>query len=164
MAWDNVTTVDPDVPLLMDEPKGGSGTAKYTCRYEIQIEQESKFTVAKKIIGPKGKNMKMIVDNVTQKGRKGKGSSDQVKLRLRGKGSGFKEGPNKEESNEPMQLCISSKHQDKYNSACQEVEKLLTDIYEKYNKFTKGREDKRVIKKVEGSSDSTNEVSFSRRL
>ena len=43
---------------------------------------------------------------------------DIVKLRLRGKGSGFKEGPHKEESNEPLHLCISSKYYDKYVLAC----------------------------------------------
>ena len=33
-----------------------------------------------------------------------------VKLRLRGKGSGFKEGPRQEESSEPLNLCVSSKY------------------------------------------------------
>lgn len=35
---------------------------------------------------------------------------DLIKLRLRGKGSGYKEGPEKRESNEPLHLCVSSKH------------------------------------------------------
>lgn len=157
VKWDEVTTVDPDVPLLMDESKGGN--AKYTCRYEIQIEQDNKFTVAKKIIGPKGRNMKGIVERVTG----GKNFSDQVKLRVRGKGSGFKEGPKNQESDEPLQLCVSAKQEDKYNVACREVEKLLTDIYEKYYKFLNGRGEKKSIKKLEGSSDQNNEVTFSRR-
>jgi len=46
--------------------------------------------------------MKRIVEKVNGKGRRGKASSEQVKLRLRGKGSGFEEGPNKEESSEPL--------------------------------------------------------------
>jgi hypothetical protein len=33
-----------------------------------------------------------------------------VKLRLRGRGSGYKEGPEKRESQEPLHLCVSSKH------------------------------------------------------
>ena len=41
-----------------------------------------------------------------------------VKLRLRGKGSDFKEGPNKEESPDPLNLCISSKYKEKYDYAC----------------------------------------------
>ena len=48
-----------------------------------------------------------------------------VKLRLRGKGSGFKEGPKQEESEDPLNLCISSKYKDKYDYACSEMEYLL---------------------------------------
>jgi len=33
-----------------------------------------------------------------------------LKLRLRGQGSGFKEGPDRKESNEPLHLCVSSKY------------------------------------------------------
>ena len=44
--------------------------------------------------------------------------NDVVKLRLRGKGSGFKEGPKQEESKEPLHLCISSRFYDKYKMAC----------------------------------------------
>lgn len=35
--------------------------------------------------------------------------SDSIKLRLRGRGSGYKEGPNKAESDDPLHLCISCK-------------------------------------------------------
>ena len=41
-----------------------------------------------------------------------------VKLRLRGQGSGFKEGPEKRESYEPLHLCVSSKFEEVYNLAC----------------------------------------------
>lgn len=58
-----------------------------------------------------------------------------VKLRLRGKGSGFKEGPNKEESPDPLNLCISSKYKEKYDYACSEMEKLLLEVYAEYKKF-----------------------------
>jgi len=58
-----------------------------------------------------------------------------VKLRLRGKGSGFKEGPNQEESEDPLNLCISSKYKDKYDFACNEMERLLLKVYEEYNHF-----------------------------
>lgn len=36
--------------------------------------------------------------------------SDHLKLRLRGSGSGFKEGPEQQESNEPLHLCVSAKN------------------------------------------------------
>lgn len=58
-----------------------------------------------------------------------------VKLRLRGKGSGFKEGPNQEESEDPLNLCISSKYKDKYDYACNEMEKLLLKVYEEFYHF-----------------------------
>ena len=41
-----------------------------------------------------------------------------VKLRLRGKGSGFKEGPKQEESKEALHLCISSRFFAQYMHAC----------------------------------------------
>lgn len=58
-----------------------------------------------------------------------------VKLRLRGKGSGFKEGPNQEESEDPLNLCISSKYKDKFDYACREMEALLLKVYDEYYYF-----------------------------
>jgi hypothetical protein len=58
-----------------------------------------------------------------------------VKLRLRGKGSGFKEGPRNEESNEPLHLCVSSKYHDKYLIACNHVQELILNVYEEYKRF-----------------------------
>jgi len=58
-----------------------------------------------------------------------------VKLRLRGKGSGFKEGPNQQESMDPLNLCISSKYKDKYDYACREMESLLLKVYDEYYYF-----------------------------
>jgi hypothetical protein len=58
-----------------------------------------------------------------------------VKLRLRGKGSGFKEGPRQEESNEPLHLCISSKYVDKYEVACSHVEELILNVYDEYKRY-----------------------------
>ena len=58
-----------------------------------------------------------------------------VKLRLRGKGSGFKEGPKQEESDDPLNLCISSKYKEKYEYACAEVEKLLHQVYNEFYHF-----------------------------
>lgn len=62
----------------------------------MQIQNDKDFQVAKKIIGSKGCNMKHIIDMTlynTQYNRKTE--NDLIKLRLRGKGSGFKEGPAK---------------------------------------------------------------------
>jgi hypothetical protein len=62
---------------------------KYVCNYEVQIENDDKFRVTKRLIGVKGVNVKKVLydscsifkDNTT-------------KLRLRGKGSGYREGIN----------------------------------------------------------------------
>lgn len=79
--------------------KNASTGAKFTCRYEIQIENEKEFQVARKIIGTRGFNMKKIIDAcLIEVGVDPKLENDMIKLRLRGKGSGYKEGPNKLES------------------------------------------------------------------
>ena len=52
-----------------------------------------------------------------------------MKLRLRGKGSGYKEGPDQLESEESLHLCISAKDDRIYNFACESVEKLLQNVY-----------------------------------
>ena len=78
---------------------------------------------------------------------------DIVKLRLRGKGSGFKEGPRQEESNEPLHLCISSRYFDKYKLACNHVQELIMNVYEEYKRFCeKNRKEPRQelqVKKIE---------------
>jgi len=107
--------------------------SKYTCRFDIQIENDKEFQVARRLIGSKGSNMKKIVDQCS------KGCTypvqDVIKLRLRGRGSGFKEGPNQQESDEPLHLCISSRFRDKYTKAKQMVQDLILTTYEDYKRF-----------------------------
>jgi len=62
-----------------------------------------------------------------------------VKLRLRGKGSGFKEGPNQVESEDPLNICISSKYKDKYDYACGEMDKLLIRVYDEFKAFYRNK-------------------------
>lgn len=38
------------------------GTNKFTCRYDVMIENDKHFQIAKKIIGSKGFNMKNIIE------------------------------------------------------------------------------------------------------
>lgn len=109
---------------------------KFTCRYDFSIDCDNNFQLAKKIIGAKGCNMKKIIKLTEDETVNNyKGPSSDVKLRLRGRGSGFKEGPNKEESNEPLHLCISTKSFKTYQVACKHVETLLNDIAEEYEAF-----------------------------
>jgi len=111
-----------------------SNNGKYTCRFEIQIENDKEFQVARRLIGAKGCNMKKIVE-MCSKNQDGTSIQDAVKLRLRGKGSGYKEGPFNKESDEPLHLCISSKFMDRYKVACQLVNELVSTVYEEYKKY-----------------------------
>jgi len=79
---------------------------KYTCKYEILIPNDKEFQIARRLIGSKGCNMKKIIDECKLLEPH---SNDIVKLRLRGRGSGYKEGPQNKESDEPLHLCISAK-------------------------------------------------------
>lgn len=107
-------------------------TIKYTCRFDVQIENDKDFQVARRLIGAKGINMKRIIEMCSRNVSR---STDVVKLRLRGKGSGFREGPTKEESNDPLHLCISSRFFDKYKIACDSVQELILQVYEEYKKY-----------------------------
>ena len=87
--------------------------------------------------------MKKIVESCS-KNSDGSIIQDAVKLRLRGRGSGYKEGPLnkgkniffiKKESDEPLHLCISSKFLDRYKIACNLVQDLVSNVYEEYKKF-----------------------------
>ena len=93
--------------------------------------------------------------------------SEPVKLRLRGKGSGYKEGPEQKglkilnflESEETLHLCVSSKYQDLYYIACKLVEDLIIQLYEDYKKYIdkKGLHMQRLmIKKTEGDQTNVN--------
>ena len=85
--------------------------------------------------------MKRIIDECS-KGLDQVNKFEVIKLRLRGKGSGFKEGTKQEESQDPLNLCISSKYKDKYDFACSEMEKLLLKVYQEYKTFYMHRKNK----------------------
>jgi hypothetical protein len=104
---------------------------KYTCKYEILIPNDKDFQVARRLIGSKGCNMKRILNECKQNNN----INDNVKLRLRGRGSGYKEGPQNKESDEPLHLCISAKNQEEMKKACSLVDDLLNKIYDEYKKF-----------------------------
>ena len=100
---------------------------KYTCRFEIGIDNDKEFQVARRIIGQKGSNMKRIV------------KATDAKLRLRGRGSGYLEGAAKVESPEPLHLCISCVNAAGYKHAVQLVSELLQSVYEEYKRFCRGK-------------------------
>ena len=104
---------------------------KFTCKYEILIPNDKEFQVARRLIGSKGYNMKKILNECKQNN----GLNDNIKLRLRGRGSGYKEGPQNKESDEPLHLCISAKSQEEMKKACALVDSLLNKIYDEYKTY-----------------------------
>ena len=87
--------------------------------YKIGISPDE-FNIRSKILGKKGINLKKIIYNCALIF-----NDKTTKIRLRGKGSGYKEGKNHEESNEPLQLSISSQNIYSFHFCCQDIEKLL---------------------------------------
>jgi len=104
-----------------------SSVRKFTCRFDIGIENDKEFQVARRIIGQKGCNMKKIVE------------TSGAKLRLRGKGSGYLEGPLKQESPEPLHLCVSCTTQKGYNDALKAVSEILEGVYTEYTRYRRSR-------------------------
>lgn len=104
-----------------------SSVRKFTCRFDIGIENDKEFQVARRIIGQKGSNMKRIVE------------TSGAKLRLRGKGSGYLEGPLKQESPEPLHLCVSCTTQKGYNDAVKAVTEIIEGVYVEYTRFRRSR-------------------------
>lgn len=101
------------------------GLRKFTCRFEIPIENDKDFQVARRIIGQKGNNMKRIV------------AISDAKLRLRGKGSGYLEGFYKAESPEPLHLCVSCTTREGFDDAVAQVTHLLEGVLDQYTTYCK---------------------------
>lgn len=100
---------------------------KYVSQYFIQIENEKDFQVTKILIGNNGVLLrKIIFDNCIYY------NDYSTKIRLRGKGSGYKEGPNNEESNDPLELCVSSLNLVSFVRCCFHIENILRNIYYQY--------------------------------
>jgi len=108
--------------------KGAKGVgkglnAKLQCQFTVGIEDDSKFRVVKRIIGNGGENMKRIAE------------LSGAKLRLRGRGSKFLEGPEQQESTDGLMLCLSSQDKIGYEHAKDLVSELLKNIYHNYDVF-----------------------------
>ena len=109
----------------------GKDYGRFTCKYQILLPNDKDFQIASRLIGYKGYNMKKIVNEC----KNNNNIKDSVKLRLRGRGSGYKEGLNNKESDEPLHLCISARNKEELNKACILVEDLLNKIYDDYKKY-----------------------------
>jgi len=104
------------------------GPQKLLCRYKVGIEQDRAFNVVQKLLGDRGSHMKTIAANTGSK------------LRIRGRGSGFLEGPDqKEASDEPLMLCISASTREGFGDAVEDVESLLAYVHDQYRAFCQHR-------------------------
>ena len=82
------------------------------------------------LIGNNGALLRnIIIENCIKKG------DNTTKIRLRGKGSGHKEGKDKEESKDPMELCISSLNFMSFITCSSLIESLLFKIYYQFYIF-----------------------------
>jgi hypothetical protein len=108
--------------------QGRKGPQKLLCRYTVGIEQDRAFNVVQKLLGDRGSHMKSIAANTGSK------------LRIRGRGSGFLEGPDqKEASDEPLMLCISASTREGFDGAVEDVESLLEYVHDQYRTFCQDR-------------------------
>jgi hypothetical protein len=68
----------------------------------------------------------------------------RTKIRLRGQGSGFREGTHNVEALVALQINVSSSNDDEYDIAKKEVTQLLEGIYKEYGEVT-GKDQKITI-------------------
>lgn len=96
---------------------------KYQCQFMVQIDEEPKFRVVGRLLGKAGANVKAIA------------AETDAKLRLRGRGSKFLEGPERRESGDPLMLCLSVSGRENYEAAKISVVRILERIYIDYDEF-----------------------------
>jgi hypothetical protein len=101
----------------------GATNEKFQCQFILGIEEDATFRVTKRVLGAGGENMKRIA------GESG------AKLRLRGRGSKFLEGPEKKESDDDLMLCVSSQDAVGFEMAKRAVSELIEVIYDQYRTF-----------------------------
>ncbi|CAD7972285.1 unnamed protein product [Amoebophrya sp. A25] len=118
-------------------PRGAKGKIRqqqkrYVCCFYVDIDPEDSFVVVKRILGKHGNNMRRVAVHC------------ESKIRLRGRGSGFLEGPDRKESDDPLQLHVSCvDNYENYRRAIEMITRLLEDIYSHYRRFCRqmGREE-----------------------
>eukprot|EP00397_Hematodinium_sp_SG-2012_P021089 GEMP01021763.1.p1 GENE.GEMP01021763.1~~GEMP01021763.1.p1 ORF type:complete len:440 (+),score=83.88 GEMP01021763.1:143-1462(+) len=119
--WETYTLVA--VPTSTNRGRPAPGT-KFLCTFVIGIRDCGQFAVSRRVIGPGGDNMKFISTLCSG-----------TKLRLRGRGSGFRERDTNAESDVSLQINISSPYVEEYELAKRELSSLLTAIYRDYKRL-----------------------------
>jgi len=98
---------------------------KPQCQFLIGIDEDPIFRVTRRLLGVHGQNMKGIAEQTG------------AKLRLRGTGSRFLEGPERQESTDPLMLCVSAPDMSAYVEATRLVRQLLENVYRQYQQACK---------------------------
>lgn len=96
---------------------------KQQCQFILGITEESKFRVVRRLLGSGGMHVKAIAEETG------------AKLRLRGVGSKFLEGPEKKESSDPLMLCVSALTDEGYDIAVKRIREHLECIYLDFHEF-----------------------------
>lgn len=99
-----------------------SSFRRCTLRFMVpaEIANDRAFKAPSYLIGPKGSHMKQIYE------------ATGSKLRVRGRGSGHKEGPMMCEADEPLQVCISSEDDASLNQTKDMVMPLFERMIQEY--------------------------------
>jgi len=102
--------------------KGAANGRKLECQFLIDIKTENIEIEALRtaILGPHGQHMKLIAEKTG------------VKLRLRGRGSGFLEGIEQKEADEDLMLCLSAPSDAKYEDAKMRLAQHLMEVHARY--------------------------------
>ena len=82
---------------VQQEEMHGDRNVRYTCRFEIAIANDEEFRVVRRLRGANGCNMIRIKEMCGRADERDSGlirGGELINLFLRGKGSGFREGPN----------------------------------------------------------------------
>ncbi|KAI9907925.1 hypothetical protein PsorP6_003241 [Peronosclerospora sorghi] len=89
----------------------------------VGVENDNEFGVTRRIIGPAGSNMKRISVE----------AGGNAKIRVRGRGSGSKEGP--EDADEPLMILVSAENERSFRIACTLTSELLATIHRDYQMY-----------------------------
>jgi hypothetical protein len=69
----------------------------------VDIPSSNLYEVRRRLLGNAAVNITQIVDSI--------GSKQSIRVRMRGMGSGFTEGPNQQELPEPMHFNVSAENE-----------------------------------------------------
>lgn len=98
---------------------------KWMCTFMVGIVETPEFSVVKRVIGSGGRNMKYMIGEVPE-----------AKIRLRGKGSGFKDQATGVESRNALQVNINCTDIVGYHRVREMIRQLLDCIYNEYAQYS----------------------------